>query len=93
MGLRIFVGHENGYDNFDEKAILYCSTTGIAFGLIFYAMAGMEAAEVAETFLNWCEKDRKIKDGDVRKLTTTDTIHLQEEFLKLPAIEMEQFKQ
>jgi hypothetical protein len=93
MGLRIFVGHEAGYDSGDDQAILHCSTTEIAFGRIFYPLAGMDAVEVAQAFLNWCEKDRKVNRGDVRLLSTAETIHLQDEFLQLPAAEIEQWKE
>ena len=47
MGVRIFVGHEDGDDR--EQAVLFCSTTDAVFGPFF------EDGEEAEMFLEWCE--------------------------------------
>jgi hypothetical protein len=82
MSLRIFVGAPNGYETLGEQAILFDSVTDIAFGRIFYADRD-EACEVAQAFLDWCEKEKQIPRGDVRSLTTQATIALQDEFLKI----------
>lgn len=91
MGLRIFVGHEAGYSGsvVAEQALLLCSTTGIVFGRVFYPQAGLDADQVMQAFLNWCEEEKHIKGGDVRSITSNETIALQDEFLKLPADELE----
>lgn len=92
MGLRIFVGQESGYAGaLDSKAVLLCSTTGIVFGRMFYSVAGLDADHVAQAFLNWCEEEKHIKGGDVRAITSNETIALQDEFLKLPAHELEEW--
>jgi len=55
MGVRIFVGHQDGDDR--EQAVLFCSTTDTVFGPFF------EDGEEAEMFLEWCEDACK---GDPR---------------------------
>jgi len=58
MGVRIFVGHEEGTDRGREQAILFCSTTDWAFGPLF------DDAEEAQWFLEWLGTDpRSLKDS------------------------------
>jgi len=39
-----------------RQAVLYCSTSGWAFGPVFYQTDEMDAGEVAEAFLKWLRK-------------------------------------
>tara|TARA_R110000824_G_scaffold18243_8_gene72625 strand:+ start:84 stop:419 length:336 start_codon:yes stop_codon:yes gene_type:complete len=48
MGVRIFVGHEDGYDH-QEQAVLMCNTTDTVFGPFF------DSVEEARMFLEWCD--------------------------------------
>jgi hypothetical protein len=55
MGLRILVGCEQGTDA--ESAVLFCSTSGVAFGPL------MDSEEEAEAFIAYCNE----RGGDPRK--------------------------
>ncbi len=57
MGVRIFVGHENGSTH--EQAVLFCSSTDTVFGPFF------ESAEEAGLFLEWLR-------GDVRMIEPSE---------------------
>jgi hypothetical protein len=50
MGCRIIVGREDS-GNGRECAVLYCSTTGQAFGPV------LDSLEEAEEFMEWLESD------------------------------------
>ncbi len=52
MGVRILVGREQGCEN--EQAVLFCSTTGWAFGPLF------ESETEAEEFLEWYRDDPRM---------------------------------
>lgn len=43
------------YDQNNDMAALYCSTSDVVFGPVFYAddERGVDAAERAQAFLNW----------------------------------------
>jgi hypothetical protein len=56
MGIRTIQGFKDGNDD-DRCAVLYCSTSGIAFGPLF------KHASEADDFLQWCDNKR---GGDVR---------------------------
>jgi hypothetical protein len=71
MGVHILIGHEQGerttgLDN--EKAVLFDSVTGWAFGPLFREdeTDGTTAEEMAELFLKWL---RDNNEPDARRLT------------------------
>jgi hypothetical protein len=47
------------HDEADEQAVLYCSTTGWAFGPVFGASDDKDARERAEAFLRWLVVDAR----------------------------------
>jgi hypothetical protein len=52
------------HDEADEQAVLYCSTTGWAFGPVFGASDDKDARERAEAFLRWLVTDaRELSDS------------------------------
>jgi hypothetical protein len=55
MGCRIIVGREQGSDR--EVAVLFCSTTGIAFGPVFAedSLNCNDPENEAERFIKWLE--------------------------------------
>jgi hypothetical protein len=57
MGVRIL------HDNDRNMAAIYCSTTDLAFGPVFYADREHDADERAEAFLRWLPKDARVYDG------------------------------
>tara|TARA_R110000824_G_scaffold8899_1_gene40348 strand:- start:8876 stop:9187 length:312 start_codon:yes stop_codon:yes gene_type:complete len=58
MGVRIFVGHEDGSDY--EQAVLFCSSTDTVFGPFF------DHAEEAGSFLEWLRGDaRLLEEADL----------------------------
>ena len=56
MGCRILHDRENNI------AALYCSTTDVAFGPVFYDEGGKDADERAEAFLRWLPDDPRRYD-------------------------------
>lgn len=73
MGLRFIVGFEQGCeDSGRDKAVLWCSTSGIAFGRAFPSL------EEGEKFVWWAEEKRGI---NLRKLTGPEVVGLQDEWL------------
>lgn len=60
MGIRILVDKDN------EMAVIYCSTSGVAFGPIIDANNGVGAEELAQAFLDWLVVDpRLITDNEL----------------------------
>lgn len=59
MGLRILSGTEPG--GTFPLAVLWCSTTDLAFGPVFYGCgsAGKSAEEEAEAFIEWLPLDAR----------------------------------
>lgn len=55
MGIRIFVGSENGRGYEGDDAILFCSTSGIAFGPVFNGDKDCSGSERAKHFLKWLD--------------------------------------
>lgn len=56
MGVRIL------YDPEAEMAALYCSTTGIAFGQVFYETGDphyISARDMADQFIQWLPQDAR----------------------------------
>jgi hypothetical protein len=84
MSLRFIVGYEQG-STADEHAVLYCSTTGYVYGRAFSGTNDdkLDALEVGQAFLEWCERERNVKDGDIRGIGNTETLRLQDEFAEL----------
>lgn len=86
MGLRFIIGYEQGTENLGdahELAALFCSTTGIVFGRTFHSVGNLGALKVGQRFLDWCEREKGLPRGDVRSLTTSETIVLQDEFIAI----------
>ena len=54
MGLRVFVGREVGAPDYESKAVLFCSSTGLAFGPFF------DDAEEAGMFIEWNGYDPRL---------------------------------
>ena len=63
MGVRIFIGNEVG-DEREKQAVLFCSTSDIAFGPIF------NSCEEAVLFLTWCDE---VKYTDPRELDSIES--------------------
>lgn len=84
MGLRFIVGYEQG-STVDEQAVLYCSTTGFVYGRAFSGTndGKLDALEVGQAFLDWCENERFIRDGDIRAHSAEQIARLQDEFGEL----------
>lgn len=60
MGCRIL------YDSQSDLACLYCSTTDVAFGPVFYKSDEQDADERAEAFIAWLKTDpRKLTDAEL----------------------------
>jgi hypothetical protein len=70
MGIRVFE------DSTGEKAVLYCSTTNMAFGPVIQDYAWANAVDVAECFLAWSRPY-----GDLRRLPFDDLSGLYSKFL------------
>jgi hypothetical protein len=58
MGCRIMVGREQGCE-YGEMAVLFCSTTGVAFGPTFEDGDEHDAGERAEAFCRWLQVDAR----------------------------------
>lgn len=58
MGCRILVGTEGGRSELHDDAVLYCSTTGIAFGPVFHGRdeRDLDAHEMADLFIEFTGK-------------------------------------
>lgn len=72
MGIRIFEGREAGAER--EGAVLFCSTTGIAFGPIF------NDHDAAEDFLSWVRVHRP--GIELRDCTPGIILRLRDEWSK-----------
>jgi len=60
MGVRVL------YDNNANVAVLYCSTSDIAFGPLFFDEDGHDARDRVELFLEWLPLDaRKYSDSEL----------------------------
>lgn len=70
MGCRILVGCEQGTER--ESAVLFCSTSGIAFGPL------MQSEEEAEAFIAYCGQH----GGDPRKFSSKELMDLWDQFFK-----------
>jgi len=65
MGVRIL------YNSSDGMATIYCSTTDIAFGPVFYDGDNHEADERAEAFIKWLPQDaRRYTDTELMQQYT-----------------------
>ena len=56
MGCRIV------YDSEQELAVMYCSTSDMAFGPVFYAENDHDANERVEAFTRWLVTDPRVLD-------------------------------
>jgi len=56
MGVHILHNAEN------DTAVLYCSTSGWAFGPVFDERDGISASDMAEAFLKWLHIDPRMED-------------------------------
>lgn len=71
MGCRIIVGHEAGSDH--EIALLYCSTSGWAFGPVIGVdelgeLRGQDAHDIAQAFCNFIPGDpRSYRDAEIAR--------------------------
>lgn len=70
MGVRIL------HDRYDEMAVLYCSTTDLAFGPVFYATKDVSAWDIAHKFTEWLI-------ADARAYTPLELENKYSEFIKL----------
>ncbi|HZO51192.1 MAG TPA: hypothetical protein VFB63_00680 [Bryobacteraceae bacterium] len=62
MGVRIL------YDAEGDLAALYCSTTDVAFGPVFYDGDEHNAGERAEAFTRWLKRDaRTLTDSELQR--------------------------
>lgn len=75
MGVRILIGSEQGDAGVREKAILFDSVTGWAFGPLFSEDEndGTSAEDMAELFLKWLQENghedaRMVPGGELRDL-------------------------
>ena len=58
MGVRILIGTEQGDTGINEKAVLFDSVTGWAFGpVIDEHEDGTSAEDMAELFVDWLTKE------------------------------------
>lgn len=73
MGVRVM------FDDTENYAIIYCSTTMWAFGPIFYEDEHNDADEIAEEFLEYAHT----KGIRVRTLCDNELSNLHAEFLKV----------
>ena len=73
MGVHIIEGHEPGSDR--TMAVLFCSTSGIAFGPVF------DDADDASRFLEWLDEIQKVP-RDPRSLGNTELMAYYEHYLK-----------
>jgi len=72
MGLRIFLGREAGCDSVSEDAVLFCSTTGVAFGPIINDDGDHDAIDRMEAFLRFMKSDPRVLESDARRLSEGD---------------------
>jgi hypothetical protein len=76
MGVRILIGHEQGDGDFtSDKAVLFDSVTGWAFGPVFRdAETGETAEDRAQAFLDWlAETEGSVHEyGDARQIPPGD---------------------
>jgi hypothetical protein len=86
MGVRILVGHEQGEHTLaEDKAVLFDSVTGWAFGPLFTESEDgeMSAEEQADVFLKWLEvNDHK----DPRNMTRQELEQLHSKWLGLQRV-------
>ena len=82
--LRFIIGKEFGQPEYCDNAVLWCSTTGCAFGLTFSRTENgiLSALQCGQAFIQYAQ-DSGIPDGDVRAISTAECINLQEQFFQL----------
>jgi hypothetical protein len=58
------------HDTVGDRAVLYCSTSGVALAPVIEASEALAADEIAAAFLDWHERHH----GDPRHLVLTGTL-------------------